>query len=127
MVNIPSNSFYLISPLVAAGVVILLAAIVLYKDSRSLTNRLFFIVLLTMVIWNLFTFFMRISPDTERALYWDRLIFPAGIATGVCYYHFILVYTRSENNKMLWIGYSLLIVSFVLSIAGFQGFRRVLK
>ncbi len=62
---------------------------------------------------------MRASPDVERALYWDRLVFPAAIAMSVFYYHFTCAYTYESRKKLLWVAYSLLVAACILAPAGF--------
>jgi len=119
MVNPLSNPFYLVTPLVGVAISFALAILVLRKDSKSRANRLFSLVLLSLCSWSIFTFFMRASPDVERALYWDRLVFPAAIAMSVFYYHFTSAYTHKSRRKLLWGGYSLLVTACILSLAGF--------
>jgi len=114
-----SNPLYLITPLVGAAISFALAILVLRKDFKSQANRLFSLVLLSLCSWSIFTFLMRASPDVERALYWDRLVFPAAIAMSVFYYHFTSTYTHKGRRKLLWGGYSLLVAACILSLAGF--------
>jgi PAS domain S-box-containing protein len=118
MVNPLSNPFYLVTPLVGAAISFALAILVLRKDFKSRANRLFSLVLISLCSWSIFTFFMRASPDVERALYWDRLVFPAAIAMSVFYYHFTSTYTHKSRRKLLWGGYSLLVTACILSLAG---------
>ena len=61
---------------------------------------------------------MRTSPDVQHALYWERLMLPAGLAMFIFYYHFTSVYTHITNRKLLWIAYSLLVTVCILSPAG---------
>lgn len=118
MANPLSNPVYLIPPLVAAAISILLLSLVLRRARKSPANRLFSFVLLSLALWGIFIFFMRASPDVEHALYWDRLVIPAGFAMFMFYYHFTCIYTGRINSKLIWTTYSLLIVICVLSALG---------
>jgi len=101
------------------GISFVLAILVLRKDSKSLANRLFSLVLISLGSWALFTFFMRASPDVEGALYWDRIVLPAAFAIFIFYYHFTCAYAYASNRKLLWVAYSLLVVACIISPAGF--------
>ena len=118
MVNPLSNPFYLITPLVGAGLSFSLIFLVLRKDHRSLANRLFVFLLLSIGLQATFVFVMRASPDIEYAFYWERIAFPAGFALFIFYYHFTCVYTRRINSKLIWAAYSILVTICILSAAG---------
>lgn len=114
-----TSYFYLIPPLVAFILGISLALVVLNRDRKSTSNRLFSLVLLSLSLWGLFIFFMRLSPNTEYALFWDRMAIPAGIAMFATYYHFTSVYTGISRTKTIKAAYGLLIATIALSAAGF--------
>ncbi|MFC2045672.1 ATP-binding protein [Chloroflexota bacterium] len=118
MANLLSNPFYLISPLVGFAISISLFVLVLIKDHRKWTNRLFSVVLLNVGLWSIFLFAMRASPNTESALFWERILFPTGVAQFIFYYHFTCLYVRKTEMKLLWIAYSLLILTYILSANG---------
>ena len=118
MVNPLSDPIYLIPPLVVAAISVFLAILVLRKARKSLANRLFSLVLLSLALWGIFIFFMRASPDVEPALYWDRIVIPAGFAMFMFYYHFTCVYTHRTNKKLIWAAYSLLGTISILSAVG---------
>ncbi len=118
MVNPLSNAFYLIPPLVAFVIGIILSILILRKSTSELANRLFSLALIGLCLWGLFIFAMRISPDVEHALFWDRMAVPAGIAMFVFYYHFTSVYTHQVNRKLVWAAYSFLVVTYALFANG---------
>ena len=107
--DILSNPSYLIPPLVAFTISVLLAVVILYKDHRSATHRVFSLMLLSTALWGIFIFAMRTSPDTQYALFWDRLVVAAGIGLPVFYYHFTSLYTQATNRKLLWGAYLFLL------------------
>jgi len=112
------SDIYLIPPLVAFILGISLALVVLHRDRKSTSNRLFSLVLLGLSLWGLFIFFMRASTNTEYALFWDRMAIPAGIAMFVVYYHFTSVYAGVSTGKKVKAGYGLLFTAIALSAAG---------
>lgn len=118
MVNTFANALYLVPPLAALILGISLALVVLNRDRKSISNRLFSLVLLGLSLWGGFIFAMRASPNTEYALFWDRMAIPAGIAMFVFYYHFTSVYTGASRNKTIKAAYGLLIAAIALSAAG---------
>jgi len=118
MVNPLSDPIYLIPPLVVAAISVFLTILVLRKARKSSANRLFSLVLLSLALWGIFIFFMRASPDVEPALYWDRIVIPAGFAMFMFYYHFTCVYTHRTNKKLIWAAYSLLGTISILSAVG---------
>jgi len=117
MASLLSNPSYLVPPVVAVATSFVLAVLVLCKDPKRLTNRVFFLVLLSLVLWGIFCFTMRSSPSVERAAYWDRAMFTAAFAMLIFYYHFTCEYTQA-SKKLLWAAYSLLVTVGILSSTG---------
>ena len=118
MINPLSNVLYSLPPLVAFGIGLTLAILVLKRDAKSFPNRLFSLVLLSLSLWGLFIFLMRSSPSTELALFWDKMAVPAGIAMFVFHYHFVSIYTNSRANKTIKLAYALLASTIAFSAAG---------
>jgi len=110
-------SYYAI-PLIGTGISTVLAILVARKGLRRISNRLFTLILSCIALWGLITFAMRSSPDVEHALIWNRIMFPFGFAIFIFYYHFISVYTHSENRKLIVLAYSLQVLVTVLSLTG---------
>lgn len=118
MINPLSNVLYLFPPLVAFGIGLTLAILVLRKDANSLAHRLFSLVLFSLSLWGLFIFLMRSSPSTELALFWDKMAVPTGIAMFVFHYHFVSIYTNSRANKSIKAAYALLASTIAISVTG---------
>jgi PAS domain S-box-containing protein len=112
------SPIYLVPPLVAFILGLSLALVVLNRDPKSTSNRLFSLVLVGLSLWGLFIFFMRASPNTEYALFWDRFAIPCGIAMFVLYYHFTSVYTGLANAKAVKAAYGLMATAITLSATG---------
>lgn len=116
MVNPFSDPLYLLTPLVSALISFVLAVFVIRKGPKLEAHRLLGLMLLCAATWALFIYLMRISPDTEHALFWESGVIPASLAISVFYYHFTSVYTRVRNTKLLWVAYSFLLLIIILAI-----------
>jgi len=115
-----TTASYLIPPLIATGISLVLLIIVLRHDYRSFANQIFSLLLLTMALWGFIIFCMRASPDATYALRWDKAMAP--IAFGMCifYYHFSLLITRTgKQRNLLRLAYIILALVIVLSPTGF--------
>ncbi|MBI2869525.1 MAG: GAF domain-containing protein [Chloroflexi bacterium] len=107
-------TMYLGLPLVLTSLTIVLVYLVLRKDHRTFTNRLFAGFLLSMGVWASAVFGMRASPDLAHALPWERTILPAAALTGLLFFHFTLSYTGIRRTKWLlkWLyGFVLFIIA----------------
>jgi len=115
------TSFVNIIPPVAAFVVAFsLAVLVLFRNYRKTTYRLFAIYLAGMGLWGLFIFALRVSPDTVYAKAWAQTIAPSGLLTSAVFLHFSLIHTSRAKIK-LWIPmviYSLCLIVTALAISG---------
>jgi PAS domain S-box-containing protein len=106
------NISYLLPPLATAGIGTVLLIVVLLKGRRqAAVYRIFSLLILSTILWALFIFAMRASPDVEQALRWDRAMMPIGFAVSLFYYHFSLSLTDIKKGRvLLLIGYLLLVV-----------------
>ena len=106
------NISYLLPPLAIAGIGTVLLIVVLLKGRRQTTvYRIFSLLILSTILWALFIFAMRASPDVEQALRWDRAMIPIGFAMSLFYYHFSLSLTDIKKGRVLLLtGYLLLVV-----------------
>lgn len=112
------NLLYLLPPLFAFVINVILLVLVLRKDRRSSVHRIFSLLLFSAALWGLAIFAMRASPDTEHALLWEMVALPFIFATPVLYYHFCLTYTKVERKKsFILAAYLFLVSAVVLSLA----------
>jgi signal transduction histidine kinase len=118
MQNTFATVYYLTIPLIGAGISFSMIPLVLRKDYRSTANRIFILLLLSIGLWGILTFCMRLSPNTEQAYFWHKLLFPFGTAIFMLYYHFTCAYTRSPNTKIIVSAYVFLAIVFILSLTG---------
>ena len=108
--------YYLLStPIIALGLCLILAVLVLQRNYRSSSHRLFSIFLFSMALWAGFIFGMRASPDAGYALIWDRAVMPVFVLAGVAFLHFSFLRARIKPKRWLLPGiYLFLLVCIAL-------------
>jgi signal transduction histidine kinase len=103
-------------PLVQSLFCLVLIILVLKGHLRRPTHRLFALFLLGLFAWGLVIFAMRSSPDTARALFWERWLPPVGIIMAVAFFHFTLRYTSTQARSwVLPFLYLLFLINIPLS------------
>ena len=110
------NIEYLLPPAIVALVAtVLLVAMVWLQRQPTPAHRTFRLILASTIAWGLVIFLMRSSPDTERALVWDRLI-PAIMAINYClFYLFSLRLTGSAGSWLLHFSYGVTALAIALT------------
>ena len=115
-------SAYELLPLVSFIFNVFIISLVLRSDWRSLRNRVFVLMLLTMGLWGITIFGMRTSPHpygTELALIWEQGSVVMVLGVSVLFYHFTLLYSNIRAPKTLMpCFYVLWAVFAVLSLTG---------
>ena len=74
MLNPLSNPAYLLPPIIAIITDFTLLMMVWKLTRRSAGKRVFMTVIASLLLWSLFVFLMRASPDVDAALKWQRLV-----------------------------------------------------
>ncbi len=115
-------SAYELLPLVSFIFNIFIISLVLRSDWRSLRNRVFVLMLLTMGLWGITIFGMRTSPHpygADLALIWEQGTIVMILGVWVLFYHFTLLYSNIRAPKTLMpCFYGLWAVFAVLSLTG---------
>jgi len=115
-------SAYELLPLVSFIFNIFIISLVLRSDWRSLRNRVFVLMLLTMGLWGITIFGMRTSPHpygADLALIWEEGTIVMILGVWVLFYHFTLLYSNIRAPKTLMpCFYGLWAVFAVLSLTG---------
>ncbi|MDZ7612085.1 MAG: ATP-binding protein [Candidatus Moranbacteria bacterium] len=106
--------FTLLVPLLSFIFVIVLGLVVLKQNSKSKLNIVFFLFSLMSFIWFFSTFMMFISGNSEKALFWDRIVYLGVVFIPTLAYHFIIIFTNKKDKKdpLVYLGY---LVSIVFS------------
>ncbi len=89
---------YLLGPPVCASAALVLLVLALHAGRRDRSRSVFLLLLITLELWLVCTFLMRISPDVEAALFWDRLVGVWIVALFVTYFHFCYVCTGGSRR-----------------------------
>ncbi|MCJ7667173.1 MAG: PAS domain S-box protein, partial [Anaerolineae bacterium] len=77
----------------------MLLTLVVTKGIYNPTRRVFAALLGVSILWNLFIFGMRTSPDAATALFWERLVAMTAYFFPLLYYHFTLLLTGRKGSK----------------------------
>lgn len=86
-------------PLILLVFGLILTVIVLQRNYRSSTHRIFSLFLLGMTFWGLTIFGMRASPSLGQALPWERAMTVMVASTSVFFYHFAILYTGIKPRR----------------------------
>ncbi len=87
-----TNAGFVLSPLIAAAMTMILIILVFPAVYRDRSRRVFLLVLLSLELWAVFTFAMRFSRTTAAALIWDRLITVCVLGLFATFFHFCHLY-----------------------------------
>ena len=122
------NLNYLVPPLVAVALNLVLLVLVMRSRWHDAVHRIFSFFLLNVALWALLIFFMRASPDTGHALRWELAVTAVAFGTAVLFYHFTIAYTRIRLTRWpLVIGYLLWIIFAALTPTGLLDARVQVK
>jgi len=112
--------YYLLPPLIASGFAAILLVAVLSKGHRDSASRIFSFIIFVTFLWGIFIFLMRVSPDIEQALKWNKAAIVTGFATPVLCYHFSLIFSGMRDGRLLLpVAYFSLLLVIALSPTGF--------
>src|SRR5712692_8898909 len=99
-------------PLLAAVLNAVLGAVVLRYNPRNALNRLFALLSVSLVFWNLNIFVLYYSKDAAAALYWSDIFRAGTLMASAIASHLFVVFSESRS-KRLW---GLLAVAYALSL-----------
>ena len=111
-----SDPSYLLPPLFIVLAYCVLLVLIWRGARHDLKGRLLGGVVLSIAVSSLLIFGMRLSPDIQHALRWERAAVVIYCSTFVLYYHFTLVYTGNKGQRAFLItAYLFLLVYTVLA------------
>ena len=119
------NPGYVVSPLISAGVTLILIVIVILGSHRDRSRWVFLLVLVFLESWSLFTFVMRSSRTAETALLWSRAVGFSGLFLFVAFFHFSHLYMGYRSRWPLILVYSLFIPMAALVLLTSLAINRV--
>jgi len=111
---------YLIAPPIIAFVLSFsLAVLVLLRDHRKTTYRLFAICLLGTGLWGLISFAFRITTNTAHAKLWITALSPASMLACTAFLHFSFLHTRLKLPRwVLIVIYAIFFLTVGIALAG---------
>jgi signal transduction histidine kinase len=101
----------IVPPIVAFGLFLSLALVVILRDFRRVQYRLFALFLAGMGAWGLITFALRTSSTDELALIWARALFPASSLASAAFLHFTFLHTRMRAKWWLIAGIYIIVLA----------------
>jgi signal transduction histidine kinase/ActR/RegA family two-component response regulator len=100
-----TNPAYVLSPLIAAAMTVVLLILVLPAIYRDRNRRVFLLVLFSLELWAVFTFAMRSSRTIEAVLVWDRLIIVCMLFLFATFFHFCHLYIGRRSRWPMYLLY----------------------
>ncbi len=116
MIGVLSDPAYFLTPLIVATVTLFLLIIAAIWSRRDFSSVLFCGILASLVLWNLFVFSVRSSPDIRHALAWARAEIVPAVAVFVLYYHFTLIHTNTRRQRRILLA-SYLFLAITVALA----------
>jgi len=101
-----TNAGFVLSPLIAAAMTLILMILVFPAVYRDRSRRVFLLVLFSLELWAVFTFAMRFSRTTTAALIWDRLITICVLGLFATFFHFCHLYMGRKSRWPMYILYA---------------------
>ncbi len=114
--NILSDPFYLVPPLLTAAVSIALILLVWRGSLRNRSLWVFLAMLAAVALWAVLTYKMRSSADIYEAVLWEKPLVTLGYLVYLLYYHLSIYYSRIKGQRLLLAAaYAVLIILIILS------------
>jgi len=101
-----TNAGFVLSPLIAAAMTLILIVLVFPAVYRDRSRRIFLFVLFSLELWAVFTFAMRFSQTTDAALVWDRLITACVLCLFATFFHFCHLYMGRKSRGPMYLLYA---------------------
>ena len=101
-----TNAGFILSPLIAAAMTLILIILVFPAVYRDRSRRVFLLVLFSLELWAVFTFAMRFSRTIAAALIWDRLITVCVLGLFATFFHFCHIYLGRKSRWPMYILYT---------------------
>lgn len=109
------EQLYRIAPVIGFGLNVVLAFLVLRQRRYSRMHQIFSFFLISMALWALAVFIMRISPTPEQALPWEKLVVAVLPLVSISFFHFTLTFAKVEKSGWrLFVAYFLLVASLAI-------------
>ena len=102
---------FVLSPLIAAAMTLILGILVFPAVYRDRRRRVFLLVLFSVELWAVFTFAMRFSRVETAAMIWDRVISVCLLFFFVAFFHFCHLYIGSKSRWPIYVLYAATVIA----------------
>jgi len=92
---------YTVIPVVEIVFSLILLVLLIIRGKRHVAQKPFFLFLLSMALWGIFIFIMRLDSDLTRALLWEKLVFAAIFSAAILFYKFTVNLTGATPRRWL--------------------------
>jgi signal transduction histidine kinase len=93
------NNVYVISSVVASIICWVLGFLVYIKNTHSITNKSFAVLLLSIGTWTLFPLAIVLTSDPQKALLYGRLVYISALFAPANFYWAISTVLENKSNK----------------------------
>jgi signal transduction histidine kinase/ActR/RegA family two-component response regulator len=100
---------YVVSPIIAVGVTVVLIVLLIQAGFSDRSRRLFLLVLISLELWSVFTLVMRSTRVPETAIIWDRALSAAILGLFVTFFHFCHAYMGYKSRWPVVLVYALFV------------------
>ncbi len=90
---------YLLIPVIEVIFGLVLFIVLMISGRRHAARRPFALFLVFLVLWGVFTFMVRSSPDTVGTLLWERLVLASIMGASLFFYWFTVSFTGARPKK----------------------------
>lgn len=95
------TELYFVSPLLVSALVGVLTLLVLTGGIRSPSNRIFALTLVSMAVWGITIFGMRVTSADSAAIWWEKAALASIVALTLFFYHFTRLFTGRTKERLL--------------------------
>ncbi|OIP42954.1 hypothetical protein AUJ95_01180 [Candidatus Desantisbacteria bacterium CG2_30_40_21] len=115
---------FTIIPVIAGLISLCIGCFVLIKDPKKKSNRIFFLLGLSLAVWNLTSLGVYCASSTQDAMVWIKLFYIGLVFIPSFFFHFVLTVIEDHsllNRRVYSLGYGLSYVFLLLAGTGFLG------
>ena len=113
-------NIYAFVALVNAAAITLLGSFVYLKNKKNPVNQTYGLFSFFVALWSFAYYFWQISNNYSDAIFWSRLLISAAIFIPITYFHFLLKLLDEKRRIVLFTGYFLSFVLFILNFTPFM-------
>jgi len=102
-----------------ALIVFIIMSIIVLRDLKTRTRKLFLIYLLGATVWSMSSFMVHVNYFPNQLLLWGSVLPVSGLWTVVAYYHFCCGFVQKSGGKWIVVGYVFVMLLTVMAVSGF--------